>query len=86
MVIEQEKRNHVINFLKTLLEIEGAIAPYQEQKRELREEYKEKGYLSKDEMWAITKAYRMHCDGKDVQQFNDIFDMIAKERESGKLP
>lgn len=86
MKIDQSKKEYVLNFLKSLLAIEGAIEPFQEQKRELRKEFIDKGYLSKDELWAITKAYRMHCDGKDVQQFNDIFELISSERESGKLP
>lgn len=86
MKIEESKKEYALNLIRSLAAIESAIEPYKEQKRELRKEFIEKGYLDKDEIWAITKAYRMHCDGKNVEQFNDFFDMIAHERDAGKLP
>ena len=86
MVIEKEKREYLINYLKSMLEIESCIEPFKAQKQELRKEFVERGWLTKDEIWAVVKAHRMHCDGKDVNQFNDIFELIDEQRSKGTLP
>ena len=54
-----------------------AIAPYAEQKRELRKEFKEQGWLSKDEISMTVKAYRMMKNEVDMEQFMEVYDSIA---------
>ena len=76
---EEKKENYVINYLKSTLAIEEAIEPYKEQKRELRKEYIEKGWLTKDDIWAAVKAYRLYEKGADMDDLNDIFDAIERK-------
>ena len=76
---EEKKENYVINYLKSVLAIEEAIEPYKEQKRELRKEYIENGWLTKDDIWAAVKAYRLYEKGADMDDLNDIFDAIERK-------
>jgi uncharacterized protein YacL (UPF0231 family) len=62
-------------------ELEEAMEPYKEQKRELRQEYKENGWLSKEEISMAVKAYRLLKDETDLEQLMDFYETlrIAKE-------
>ena len=55
----EEKKRYVLEYIRSLVAIEEAIEPYKEQKRELRTEYREQGWLNTDEIRAAVKAYRL---------------------------
>ena len=76
---EEKKENYVINYLKSILAVEQAIEPFKEQKRELRKEYIQNGWLTKDDIWAAVKAYRLYEKGADMDDLNDIFDVIERK-------
>ena len=76
---EEKKENYIINYLKSVLAVEEAIEPYKEQKRELRIEYIKNGWLTKDDIWAAVKAYRLYEKGADMDDLNDIFDAIERK-------
>ena len=42
---QEEKKRYVLEYIRSLVAIEEAIEPYSEQKRELRIEYREQGWL-----------------------------------------
>ena len=73
------REKHVVNYLKSQIALEEAIQPYKEQKRELREEYIENGWLSKDEIWAAVRAYRVYEKGADMSEITDMFDAIERQ-------
>jgi len=52
----EEKKRYVLEYIRSLVAIEEAIEPYKEQKRELRTEYREQGWLNTDEIRAAVKA------------------------------
>ena len=76
---EVSKENYVVNYLKSMLAIEEAIEPYKEQKKELRTEFIENGWLTKDEIWSAVKAYRLYQGGADMDDLNDMFDAIERQ-------
>ena len=41
----EEKKRYVLEYIRSLVAIEEAMEPYKEQKRELRTEYREQGWL-----------------------------------------
>ena len=49
--VENSKEQYVINYLKSVFALEEAIEPYKEQKKELRAEFIENGWLTRDEIW-----------------------------------
>ena len=62
-----------------MIAIEEAIEPYKEQKKELRAEYIENGWLSKEEIWSAIKAFRMYQKAADLDAVNEMFDLIEKK-------
>tara|TARA_B100000287_G_scaffold434944_1_gene501063 strand:- start:1285 stop:1551 length:267 start_codon:yes stop_codon:yes gene_type:complete len=70
------KEEHVKNFIKSFQAIEDAISPYQEQRRDLRKEYDENSWLTKQEMRTAVKAYRLMKSEVDMDEFLEYFDNI----------
>ena len=73
------KEQHVVNYLKSMLAIEEAMEPYKEQKKELRTEYVDEGWLTKDEIWAAVKAFRLYMKAADMDDLNDMFEIVEKQ-------
>jgi hypothetical protein len=76
---EATKEQHVVNYLKSMLALEEAMEPYKEQKKELRVEYVENKWLSKDEIWSAVKAFRLYKQAADLDELNDMFELIEKQ-------
>ena len=74
--IRDETVEKMIEYIRSMKTIEDAMEPYKEQKRELREEFKEQGWLSKDEISMAVKAYRMMKSDVDIDQFVNVFNSI----------
>ena len=73
---QDEKTEKMIEYIRNLNAIEEAMEPYKEQKRELRKEYKEQEWLSKEEISMAVKAYRMMKSEVDVEQLVKVYDSI----------
>ena len=81
--VRDEKTEKMIEYIKSLKAIEDAIEPYAEQKRELRKDFKEQGWLTKEEISMTVKAYRMMKNEVDIEQFVNIFDSLSKAARGG---
>ena len=75
--VRDEKAEKMIEYVKSLKAIEDAIEPYAEQKRELRKDFKDQGWLTGDEISMTVKAYRMMKKDVDIDQFVDIFNSLT---------
>ena len=51
------KSEKLIEYIRTLKAIEDAMEPYKESKRELRSDFVKNGFLSKDDISTITRAF-----------------------------
>jgi|TARA_B100000282_G_scaffold273081_1_gene228797 hypothetical protein len=76
---EESKEHYVVNYLKSMIALEEAMEPFKEQKKELRAEYIENGWLSKEEIWSAIKAFRMYQKSADLDAVNEMFDLIEKK-------
>ena len=74
--VRDEKTEKMIEYIRNLNTIEEAMEPYKEQKRELRKEFKEQEWLSKEEISMAVKAYRMMKSEVDVEQLVKVYDSI----------
>ena len=74
--VRDETVEKMIEYIKSMKTIEDAMEPYKEQKRELREEFKEQGWLTKEEISMAVKAYRMMKSDVDIQQFVNVLNSI----------
>ena len=71
---EEVKRQKVLEYIRSLRAIEDAIEPYAEQKRELKAEFKEQGWLTAEEISLTVKAYRMMTAEVDMGQLLSIYE------------
>jgi hypothetical protein len=76
-----EKKQYVKEYIRSLAAIEECIEPYQEQKRELRTEFRENGWLDTDEIRAAVKAYRLFKQKYNIDEVVDNFTLISGEGE-----
>ena len=76
---ETSKEVHVINYLKSLYAIEQAIEPYKDQKKELRKDYIENGWLTRQDIWSAIKAFRLYEQDADMDDLNDMFETVEKQ-------
>jgi len=75
----EEKKQYVKEYIRSLSAIEECIEPYQEQKRELRTEFRENGWLNTDEIRAAVKAYRLYKGKFNIDEVVDNFNAISGE-------
>jgi len=75
---EQETAKYIDSYIKSVAAIEEAIEPYKDQKRDLRSEYDEQGWLSKDEQKMAVRAWRMVQKEECIHELTDYFDRISK--------
>ncbi len=81
--VRDEKTEKMIEYIKSLKAIEAAIDPYAEQKRELRKDFKEQGWLTKEEISMTVKAYRMMKKDMDIDQFVNVFNSLSDAARGG---
>tara|TARA_Y100000310_G_C20306145_1_gene634037 strand:- start:344 stop:592 length:249 start_codon:yes stop_codon:yes gene_type:complete len=74
----QEKENRITDYIQSMAAIEDSMEPYKEQKRALKGNYVENGWLSKEEISLAVKAYRMVKGDIDMDQLMDFYDHVSK--------
>ena len=71
---EEKKQEKMIEYIRSLRALEDAMEPFKEQKRELKAEFKENGWLTGEEISLTVKAYRMMKADIDMDQFLSIYE------------
>ena len=66
-------------YIESMKALEDAMEPYKEQKRELKANYVENGWLTKQDISLAVKAYRLAKDDTDMSALIDI-DEVLKEK------
>ena len=74
----QEKEKRITDYIKSMATIEESMEPFKEQKRALKGNYVENGWLSKEEISMAVKAYRMVKNDVDIEQLMDFYDHVSK--------
>ena len=67
------KQEHIADYIESLKAIEEAMEPYKEQKRELKKEYLEKKWLSKEDISLSVRALRLLKDKIDIGALLDMY-------------
>tara|TARA_Y100001937_G_C7030862_1_gene290035 strand:- start:157 stop:405 length:249 start_codon:yes stop_codon:yes gene_type:complete len=79
----EQKKQYVREYIRSLKAIEDCIEPYQEQKRELRSEFRQNGWLNTDEIRAAVKAYRLFKGNVNIDEVIENFQIISGEPDAG---
>ena len=77
----EEKKRYVLEYLRSLNAIEEAMEPFKEQKRELRTEFREQGWLNTDEIRAAVKAYRLFKGKVNIDDVYDNYKALSGDDE-----
>lgn len=72
------KEELIVRYAKSLDEVDRAMEPFREHKKELKQSYLENGWLTKDEMSMVLKAYRMMRKEEDLGEIQHYVDMLQK--------
>ena len=78
-----QKTEKMVEYIRSLKTLEEAMEPYKEQKRELREEFKRQGWLTKEELSTTVKAYRMMKNDVDLDQFVELYQTLLERSGRG---
>jgi len=73
---------YIENYIKSVAALEEAQEPFKEQRRELRKEYEDNGWLSKEQQRLAVKAYRLIKDEEDMEQLLDFYEKVATIRRN----
>jgi hypothetical protein len=78
---EKNKEQHMADYIASMKALEEAMEPYKEQKRELKGNYIENGWLTKEDISLTVKAYRLLKDDVDLGQLIDIYESLRKKEQ-----
>tara|TARA_R110000824_G_scaffold28420_2_gene95499 strand:- start:1386 stop:1661 length:276 start_codon:yes stop_codon:yes gene_type:complete len=84
-VVESEaiKEEKIVDYIKSLAALEEEMEPYKDQKRALKQNYIENGWLSKEEISSAVKAFRLMKSEVDLEQMKDFFELYSKTKVCG---
>tara|TARA_R100000388_G_C7166576_1_gene121817 strand:- start:93 stop:395 length:303 start_codon:yes stop_codon:yes gene_type:complete len=77
----KSKEEHIADYIESLVAIEEAMEPYKQQKRDLKKDYLEKQWLTKEDISLSVRALRLLKDDIDIPQLMDAY--IALKRKHG---
>ena len=76
--VEDEKEERILNYVKSLTAVEEAMEPFKEQKRALKANYIENGWMTREEISLAVKALRLIKDNTDLEQLMDFYATVNK--------
>ena len=76
---ENTTNDYLIEYFKAFQAVELEMEPYKEHKKDLKKNYVENGWLSKQEISQGLRAYRMLKKGENIDDFTNIFDKLQKQ-------
>jgi len=76
---ENITNDYLIEYFKAFQAVELEMEPYKEHKKDLKKNYVENGWLSKQEISQGLRAYRMLKKGENIDDFTEIFDKLQKK-------
>ena len=72
------KDEHMVNYIKTMIEIDKALEPFREHAKDLKKSYVENSWLKRDEMSLALKAYRMLKSEDDIGKIWEYIEVLKK--------
>ncbi len=74
---EARRQRYIVEYVRSLKEIEDAMEPYKEHRRELRNDYRRQGWLTKEEMSIAVKAYRLMKGEVDLDELYNTYSVLS---------
>lgn len=70
---------HMADYLDSMKALEDSMEPFKEQKRDLKANYVENGWLTKQEISLAVKAYRLAKDDTDMSALIDMVETLKQK-------
>ena len=80
---DKDEAGHMIDFIKSVKALEEAMAPFKDQLKDLKKDYKDNEWLSAKQQSMAVKIHRMIEDEVDMADFVDLYQSIKKVVPSG---
>jgi hypothetical protein len=80
---DKDEAGHMIDFIKSVKALEEAMAPFKDQLKDLKKDYKDNEWLSAKQQSMAVKIHRMIEDEVDMSDFVDLYQSIKKVIPSG---
>jgi len=77
----KSKSEHISDYIESLKAIEDCMEPYKEQKRELKAQYLERKWLSKEDISLSVRALRLLKDNVDIGALVDLYDVLKAKQD-----
>ena len=77
----QKKDQLVKNYIRSIAEIDAAMEPYKEQRTDLRKEYIDNEWLTKDEIKAAMRAYSLIKQQMDFDELERMYNRMRPNEE-----
>ena len=74
------KEQHMADYIKSMKALEDAMEPYKEQKRELKTDYVDSGWLTKEDISLTVRAYRLLKNDVDMETLIDIYENLKGDK------
>ena len=74
---EARRQRYIVEYIRSLKTIEDAMEPYKDQRRELRNDYRRQGWLTREEMSVAVKAYRLMKGEVDLEALYDTYSVLS---------
>ena len=75
---DKSTEEYIVEFIRAFKAVEDEMEPYKEHRRDLKKNYVDNGWISKDELRFAVRAYRMMKSGDDFDQFTNIYEKLSK--------
>tara|TARA_Y100000593_G_scaffold43884_1_gene83767 strand:+ start:866 stop:1117 length:252 start_codon:yes stop_codon:yes gene_type:complete len=73
------KEQRVVDYIKSLSAIEAKMEPFKEHRRDLKKNYIENGWLTREELRIAVKAYRLIKGDVDINALNEVYNKISSK-------
>ena len=84
--VDKDEAGHMIDFIKSIKELNDAMQPFKDQLKDLKQNYKEQEWLDAKQQKMAMKIYRMIDDDIDLAEFVDLYQAVNKiERQLKKF-
>lgn len=80
---ENDEAKHMIEFVQSVKALEAAMAPFKDQLKELKKNYKENEWLDAKQQRTAIKIHRMIEDEIDMSDFVDLYNSIKNSVPKG---
>jgi len=73
----KSKEERIKDYVRAMVAIEQAMEPYKEQRRDMRKNYIDNSWLTKEEMKNVMRAYRLMKDQTDFSQLEQAYKTVT---------